>query len=132
MASDSKQNRVLLPDDVKPVFYRLHLTPDLVNFTFAGKEDVDIVVKKATTTIVLHALEITIKSAKLVKLNAEAQSITYDKENETYSLDFGKTIPTGEETLTIEFEGILNDKMAGFYRSKYIVNGETRYSVRLQ
>ncbi|KAM9960484.1 hypothetical protein ACTFIW_009626 [Dictyostelium discoideum] len=29
--------------------------------------------------------------------------------------------------LSIDFTGILNDKLKGFYRSKYVVNGEDRY-----
>jgi hypothetical protein len=33
----------------------------------------------------------------------------------------------GFGTLSISFEAVLNDDMAGFYKSKYIVNGETRY-----
>lgn len=31
-------------------------------------------------------------------------------------LDFGETLPAGLGVLAIRFEGILNDKMKGFYR----------------
>ena len=38
----------------------------------------------------------------------------------------------GAALLHIEFGGILNDYMQGFYRSQYSVNGETRYMATTQ
>ncbi|PQM38353.1 aminopeptidase M1-like isoform X2 [Prunus yedoensis var. nudiflora] len=41
-------------------------------------------------------------------------------------LEFGETLPFGPGVLGIGFEGILNDKMKGFYRSTYEHKGEKK------
>ena len=38
------------------------------------------------------------------------------EEDEILVLEFSKILPIGEGVLAIEFEGVLNDKMKGFYR----------------
>lgn len=46
------------------------------------------------------------------------------------TLDFGEKIQhSGEATLTIKFGGVVNNIMAGFYRSKYTPKGEVSASV---
>lgn len=57
-----------------------------------------------------------------------ASEITFCEKQETATLKFPKPLPTGDGSLHLEFTGILNDKMKGFYRSKYYTpNGEERY-----
>ena len=46
-------------------------------------------------------------------------SINISVENETVELKFDSSIPVGDAKLHINFEGELNDKLKGFYRSKY-------------
>src|SRR5690606_14358494 len=55
------EERVLLPTSVKPTHYRVHLTPDLKQFTFLGEVSVDVEVKEATKNIVLHCLDIKVE-----------------------------------------------------------------------
>lgn len=38
------------------------------------------------------------------------------EDDEILVLEFAKSLPIGEGVLAIEFEGILNDKMKGFYK----------------
>ena len=45
--------------------------------------------------------------------------VSYDEAEETVTLSFETPLPTGRATLAIEYEGVLNDKMRGFYRTKY-------------
>ena len=59
--SHSEKERVLLPTNVKPSSYHIHLTPDLTNFTFEGKETVDVVVNEATSTVSVHALDMKVQ-----------------------------------------------------------------------
>lgn len=40
--------------------------------------------------------------------------------DETLVMEFQETLPIGDAELNIHFTGALNDKMKGFYRSKYI------------
>ncbi|XP_030490130.2 aminopeptidase M1 isoform X2 [Cannabis sativa] len=48
------------------------------------------------------------------------------EEDEILVLEFPQTLPIGDGILDIEFEGVLNDKMKGFYRSTYEHNGEKK------
>lgn len=58
---------------------------------------------------------------------------SYNVEDETATITFPETLPLGQGKLTLEFVGELNDKMKGFYRSKYThPNGETRYAAATQ
>ncbi|XP_010049218.2 aminopeptidase M1 [Eucalyptus grandis] len=47
-------------------------------------------------------------------------------EDEILVLEFPETLPTGIGVLAIDFDGILNDEMKGFYRSTYEHNGEKK------
>lgn len=60
----------------------------------------------------------------------EAKSITFCLEQETVTLEFSAAFPEGTSAvLDLQFTGILNDKMKGFYRSKYYgADGTERYA----
>ncbi len=53
-----------------------------------------------------------------------ADKIEVDAEKELCTLTFPIVIPPGKAQLQLEFTGILNDKMAGFYRSEYEENDQ--------
>ena len=44
---------------------------------------------------------------------------TYNVDNETVCLEFPQVL-TAQSPIHIEYTGILNDQMRGFYRSKYV------------
>ena len=44
--------------------------------------------------------------------------MTFDKDKEEATFTFSEKLPAGKATLTIEYTGILNDKLRGFYLSK--------------
>lgn len=60
----------------------------------------------------------------------ESIETIYLPELEVVNLLFGKALPTSQNAvLDMEFTGELNDKMKGFYRSKYYTSGgEERYA----
>ena len=45
--------------------------------------------------------------------------MTFDEEEETVTFRFKTALTPGSATLFVEYVGSLNDKMRGFYRSKY-------------
>ena len=50
----------------------------------------------------------------------QAKEITLDKMAETVTVTFSNALKSGTDiVLSLEFAGIHNDKMAGFYRSGY-------------
>ena len=126
---------VVLPSNVKPSKYRLTLQPDLETFTFSGKQTVDIEIVNPTARIVMNAAELEISSVSLVRNGSAiaSHSMSLDADAETATLDFGKALSPGKAQLEMEFTGILNDRLVGFYRSEYQDNeGQTRYLATTQ
>eukprot|EP01111_Echinosteliopsis_oligospora_P007854 TRINITY_DN2317_c1_g1_i3.p1 TRINITY_DN2317_c1_g1~~TRINITY_DN2317_c1_g1_i3.p1 ORF type:complete len:885 (+),score=286.66 TRINITY_DN2317_c1_g1_i3:86-2656(+) len=130
MATD----RVLLPAHVRPVKYSITLEPDLTTFAAPGSEEVTLQVKDATDEIVVHSKEITIHSV-VISQNGNsivASNISYAEKEERATFKFPQKIQPGDAILTIKFDAIINDKMAGFYRSKYFLDGKEKYLATTQ
>ncbi len=126
---------VVLPSNVKPNRYRLLLHPNLETFTFKGEQTVDIEILEPTARIALNAAELEITDVVL-RRNGEAtptHSISLDPDSETATLDFGRVLTPGPAQLEMNFTGILNDRLVGFYRSEYQDGeGRTRYLATTQ
>ena len=56
-------NAVLLPQNVQPVSYAIHLSPNLKAFTFEGEETVAVRILASTNAIVLNAAELQVHAA---------------------------------------------------------------------
>nr|XP_039331881.1 puromycin-sensitive aminopeptidase isoform X2 [Saimiri boliviensis boliviensis] len=125
-----------LPADVSPINYSLCLKPDLLDFTFEGKLEAAAQVRQATNQIVMNCADIDIITASYAPEGDEeihATGFNYQNEDEKVTLSFPSTLQTGMGTLKIDFVGELNDKMKGFYRSKYTTpSGEVRYAAVTQ
>jgi puromycin-sensitive aminopeptidase len=81
----------------------------------------------------LNALDLKIQSASVTINNNGKKIAAIDTilrpEHETATFVFPSELPAGEGVLQMEFTGELNDKMKGFYRSKYTTkSGEERYA----
>ncbi|MCY4556088.1 MAG: M1 family metallopeptidase [Chloroflexi bacterium] len=134
--------KVVLPDNVRPIHYDLTLTPDFGDFTFAGEVDVTVSMEPGTTEIMLNCSEIEIHSAAVgwTDTNGDqeqtASNIAYDAGAETATISISG-IPedglVGNPHLRMSFTGELNDKLRGFYRSQYTnPEGETAYLATTQ
>ena len=140
MASQAHPNREILPTNVIPTHYRLSLIPDLSTFKYEGKVAVKLdVTKPGTSSIILNALDLEFHSATLQTTHGVAigsKNISVDEEKQIAILEFEKELDVGKDstTLNIDFTGILNDKMAGFYRSSYIdaKSGEKKWLATTQ
>ncbi len=123
------QKNVRLPVSVKPERYKIILRPDLENFTFEGEEIIYLFLEKSTERISLHSVDLEILSCEWIHKTKEvwAGKISYDKENETATFRFPKNLESGKGQLKLKFKGILNDKMRGFYRSRYVVDGVDKH-----
>ena len=123
---------VLLPNSIAPKRYTLKIVPDLEKFDFSGHVSIELDVNVRTSSIKLHALQLTIDpaSVKLSSASGDKPSLTgvhYDLPTQTVSLHFDADLAPGLATLSCAFRGVLNDELAGFYRSKYTLRGETKY-----
>ena len=128
-----------------PINYNLTFESDLEKFTFKGREILTFELKPHSTKasrgeakqIVLDAVDLKIHSVILasgahpesnndsgVIANAPPQndnkvSFRIDQKNEKLIIQLAKELEVGRYKLYLEFEGILNDKLTGFYRCKY-------------
>jgi len=120
------------------------IKPDLESFTFSGNEVIKINIEKDTKEITLHSKDIDIEtvsisskqkvvgSKKNTKEKQFARKITYDTEKETATFYFKNKIEKGKSELSITFCGIISENLRGFYKSKYILNGEEKYIATTQ
>lgn len=132
--SKNNSGAARLPSHAIPKRYAIKLKPDLEKFLFEGEETISIKLLKPARTITLHAKELDIEVAELVKNKEKifAKRISYDEKTETVSFSFASPIPRGEAKLRIVFRGVLNDKLRGFYRSQYEISGEKRHMATTQ
>ncbi|XP_042889263.1 aminopeptidase N-like [Penaeus japonicus] len=120
---------VRLPRSVKPLHYLVKLQPLINgNFSILGYVEVEIEVVEATSNVTLHIADIvtkneTIKLAPSDQVQGPGLTIakhSYDNERQFYVAELESELEVGKKyVLSMEFEGYLNDKLHGFYRSTY-------------
>ncbi len=126
------QDRHRLPRTVVPSRYDLELEPDLENRTFAGSEDVAIEVVEPVPEVVLNADGLEIDRGWLVDASGERLDlvdIRLDEEAERVHLDLPEPIAAGAWTLHLEFRGILDEQLRGFYPSTYTDEDGTKHTI---
>eukprot|EP00475_Leptophrys_vorax_P030859 TRINITY_DN46556_c0_g1_i1.p2 TRINITY_DN46556_c0_g1~~TRINITY_DN46556_c0_g1_i1.p2 ORF type:complete len:892 (-),score=57.52 TRINITY_DN46556_c0_g1_i1:164-2788(-) len=132
---------VLLPTSVKPKKYAVHLEPNLETFTFKGVVTIDLEVAEPTNEIRFHAQELQIHKAvletggKLLTAGAEgvpAVELDAERQEGLLRLGEGQVAAAGPAKLTIEYTGVHNDNMIGFYRASYTKDGVKRWMVTTQ
>lgn len=130
-----------LPQTMHPLHYELKLMPFLMpdNFTFNGNVRIIVNVTESSRNITLHATALKIGPLSVSKIGNATQT---DAEQRT-ELKVSRTIfrepdqlfviifdtelqPNNLYEVRIEYTGVLNDMLQGFYRSSYEVNNQTR------
>ncbi|ODV80897.1 aminopeptidase 2 [Suhomyces tanzawaensis NRRL Y-17324] len=130
-SSTPNTEREVLPTNVKPFHYNITLEPDLEKFTFDGEETIEFNVNERTDYISLNSLEITVSEANVN--GVPVSSITFDEKAQTVTFKLDDHLVEGSVAkLHIKFQGILNDQMAGFYRSSYEQDGKKKYLATTQ
>ena len=115
--------RDVLPSYVKPLHYAISLEPSFETFKFDGHVKVDLDVNNSTSELLLNSLDIDIRSAFIQVGDSSRRStdIIYDAKRQTVLLKFDEQLKANSKaTLSMAYQGTLNDIMAGFYRSSYI------------
>jgi puromycin-sensitive aminopeptidase len=110
-----------LPEGISPKTYDLFFQPDLAKRSFAGKETISIAVAAKKSAIVLNGVDLNLQNAvlknsagKTIKLR-----IVPEAKFERIRLESASAIEPGSYQLAINFTGVLNDKLRGFYRSDF-------------
>jgi puromycin-sensitive aminopeptidase len=119
-----------LPRTVIPSRYELAIEPDLAAGTFRGAEDVRITVREPVREIVLNAVDLRVEDGRLTNGNGtkvDVSEISLDRTNERARVLLAEPAQPGEWTLHLEYTGVLNERLVGFYPSTYIdAEGRTR------
>ncbi|KAK6198853.1 alanine/arginine aminopeptidase [Scheffersomyces amazonensis] len=124
-------DREVLPNNVKPLHYDLTIEPIFENFTFKGEVTIDLHVLERTDYISLNSLQIEIQESKLNDIELKNIQFDVNKQIVTFKLD-DHLVEGADAKLYIKFTGTLNEDMAGFYKSSYQENGETKYLATTQ
>ena len=112
---------------IVPVNYKIQLEPDLVNFSFSGKCEFLFQASKPVAEVSLNILEIAIWSCRIWQSDHWVDcAFKIDPENEAVIIYLPEP-GSGNIKLEIDYQGLINDKMAGFYRSQYTDQGQSRY-----
>ncbi len=107
-----------LPTTIRPEHYTLWFAPDFTTNTFTGTARIDVRSSTRTATVTLHAAELTIQTASVTVAGRTQQvRVSLDAATETATLTLAQPIPPGLATLDLQFSGILNDQLRGFYLS---------------
>lgn len=114
-------DRDVLPQDIRPTHYAIKIYDlELGNaFTFQGVVKIDIEIESPTAEIILNAHQLKCNKAIIESLKTEAKAVSYDEKSQRVSLSFPEEIPQGKATLEVQYSGVMNNDMAGFYRSRY-------------
>jgi len=118
---------------VIPINYELEFEPLFNNFTFNGIEIITVNLQRSADLIILDDAELKIKNCHVIqgkKIIAAKPSL--NEKNEKLTIKLAKKIK-GKAKLCIEFTGILNDRLLGFYKSQYKdKKGKTKYLATTQ
>lgn len=114
-------DRDVLPQTVRPKHYDIEIHDLELGgaFTFQGRVKITLDVKSGTKEIVLNSHQLKCTSATISDNKNAATEILYDEKAQRAIFRFPQEISQGEATLDIQYSGIMNNDMAGFYRSRY-------------
>ena len=118
LAPPSAEGRVVLPKDVTPTHYTLHVTTDAAHLTFTGTVAIVVDVKTPTKTIELNAADLTFSKVALSGEKAAPQ-VAYDANAETATLTFPDAVSAGKHILSISYAGKINQHAAGLFALDY-------------
>jgi aminopeptidase N/puromycin-sensitive aminopeptidase len=112
-----------LPEGVVPIHYTLAFTPDIPAARFSGHEKIQVQLLGPTDAITLNAADIELNAASVHSREGRQEArVAIDPSHQTATLYLSNRVAAGEAVLEIDFTGILNDKLRGFY----LVHGKTR------
>ena len=116
------ENPYRLPRAVVPSRYDLRLEPDLDGASFSGRVSIALDITETVDALVLNALDLDITDAVFRAGDGSPQPLVleFDEATERCTLTGSKPFGAGRAVLELSFQGTLNDKLRGFYRSTFV------------
>ncbi len=106
----------------RPTHYAITITPDAQKLTFAGTARIELELFKASDTLTLNAVNLTISSARLVPL-AGGKPISLvtkmDPDHQTATFVAGMQMAPGRYRLETSYNGIINTQANGLFALDY-------------
>ncbi|MDE3103788.1 MAG: M1 family peptidase, partial [Acidobacteriota bacterium] len=116
-----------LPGNAHPQHYSLELAPDLRHATFTGTVAIDLTLDAPARSITLNAAELQLLRAQVTAAGqTQTAEIAVDATQEQATFTVPQPLPAGLVTLRIDYTGVLNDRLRGFYLSR---TATRRYAV---
>src|SRR3989475_1163504 len=117
-----------LPATVTPEHYDLAFTVDLPHARFEGTETIRVQLNEPTPRVVLNAIDLVFKDVTIAAGGGRAQqaTVSLDEQGQTATLTVPQSLAKGRAEIRIQYSGVLNDKLRGFYLSR---SKEGRYAV---
>lgn len=116
-----------LPSTTRPLNYNITIwnVDFYKNFTFSGNVSILIEVFEPTTQVMLHSKKLNIKKVYLEE--EKILTFSYCSRHERLTVDVGEELKKwSRHTLHVEYDGVFNDDMMGFYRSWYDMGNKRR------
>lgn len=105
-----------LPRTVVPSRYEIELEPDLDAASFHGDVHIVVTADDEVTELVLNAAELTVRACRIDGADATWR---LDDATERLFITPDGPLAAGDHVVDIEFDGILNDMLRGWYRSTF-------------
>ncbi|HET6874957.1 MAG TPA: hypothetical protein VFH70_09275, partial [Acidimicrobiales bacterium] len=109
-----------LTGPVRPKHYEIEVRPDLDEARFDGHVDIDLDVAEPVHEMVLNAAELSIDGVVFTDAGGSTHEPEFElnEENERLVIRLAQEWQ-GTGRLSIDFQGELNDRLIGFYRSTF-------------
>lgn len=115
-----------------PVKYRLHLEPDLDRFRFDGRVEILMEAEGPMGQIALDAAGLAVWCCKTIEKGEEVECpFSVDPKKEKICVFLPKEM-SGSICLRIDYSGVINDRMIGFYKSRYRMGDRDKYAAVTQ
>ena len=112
---------------IKPENYALCIMPELSNFSFSAEVTISLKPSEPVSNLTLNAKELAVwESRVLIDGEFKECPFSMDPSKESLRIDFPKEMDENV-IVKIDYEGKINDRMAGFYRSRYVDSGKDKY-----
>jgi puromycin-sensitive aminopeptidase len=111
---------------VVPRRYEVELAPDLAAATFTGSVSIAVDVIEESAAVTLNAVELDILRCTV---DGATASWTSEPETERIVITPAEPLSPGSAMIELEFTGILNDKLRGFYRSTFVDDDGTEHVI---
>ena len=123
VAAESTPTPTQLPRTVRPAHYDITIEPDAAALTFHGTVAIAVDVLAPVESMTLNAIDMKFASVRLSDGKGKAvlagPKITTDDAAQTATFAFGKSIPSGQYRLAIDYTGKIGTQATGLFAIDY-------------